>query len=197
MLTLTGTASVADYQTALRSVTYSDPNGTNPTTGPRTISFQVDDGASSNNLSNVVSRTVQVNPNPPPTAGNVSASTDKHTAIDINVLSSASDPDGDTLTVASVNTTGTQGLGQHQCCTGRSTTTPTASSTTSQRARQPPTRSPTQVTDGYHNSQQRHRDGHDQRRQRPPGALERRDHAAELPALRIPAVAVTNTLTHQ
>ena len=109
VLTLTGPASVADYQAALRSVTYSDPNGTNPTTGPRTLSFQVNDGAASNNLSNTASRTVQVNPNPPPAAGNVSASTDKHTAIDINVLSSDSDPDGDTLTVTSVNTTGTLG----------------------------------------------------------------------------------------
>ena len=110
VLTLTGTSSVANYQAALRSVTFSDPNGTNPTTGPRTISFQVDDGASLNHLSNVVSRDVQVNPNSPPTAGDVSASTDKKTAIDIDVLASASDPDGDTLTVASVNTTGTKGL---------------------------------------------------------------------------------------
>ena len=52
VLTLTGASSVADYQAALRSVTYTDSNGTNPTTGPRTISFQVDDGASSNHLSN-------------------------------------------------------------------------------------------------------------------------------------------------
>jgi VCBS repeat-containing protein len=109
VLTLTGTDPVAGYQAALRSVIYSDANGTNPTTGPRTISFQVDDGASSNNLSNVASRTVQVNPNAPPVAGNVTASTDKHTAIDINVLSSASDPDGDVVSVASVNTTGTLG----------------------------------------------------------------------------------------
>jgi VCBS repeat-containing protein len=109
VLSLTGTASVAGYQAALRSVTYSDPNGTNPTTGPRTIAFEVDDGASSNNLSNVVSRTVQVNPNAPPVAGNVSASTDKHTAIDVNVLASASDPDGDPVTLTAVDTSGTLG----------------------------------------------------------------------------------------
>ena len=109
MLRLTGTASVANYQAALRSVTYSDPNGTNPTTGPRTVAFEVDDGASSNNLSNVVSRTVSVAPNSPPVAGDVGASTDKHTAIDINVLASASDPDGDPVTLTGVNTTGTSG----------------------------------------------------------------------------------------
>ncbi|HYK33489.1 MAG TPA: tandem-95 repeat protein [Streptosporangiaceae bacterium] len=109
VLTLSGTATVADYQTALRSVTFSDSNGASPTTGNRVISFQVDDGLSSNNLSNVASRTVDVEPNSPPVAGNVSASTDKHTAIDINVLASASDPDGDTVTTTAVDTTGTKG----------------------------------------------------------------------------------------
>ena len=109
VLSLAGTTSVANYQAALRSVTYSDPNGTSPTTGPRTVAFKVDDGASSNNLSNVVSRTVSVAPNSPPVAGNVGASTDKHTAIDINVLASASDPDGDPVTLTGVNTTGTAG----------------------------------------------------------------------------------------
>jgi VCBS repeat-containing protein len=109
VLTLTGTASVADYQTALRSVTYTDPDGSNPTTGDRSISFQVDDGRASNNLSNSVSRTVNVAPNPPPTAGDVSVSTGYQTAIDINVLASASDTDGDTVHVASVDTSGTTG----------------------------------------------------------------------------------------
>lgn len=73
------------------------------------ISLQVNDGSGSHNFSNVVSRLIDVSPNTPPTAADVSASTDKNTAIDINVLSSATDPDGDTLTVASVNSTGTKG----------------------------------------------------------------------------------------
>jgi VCBS repeat-containing protein len=109
VLTLTGTASVADYQAALRSVTYGDSNGKTPSTGSRTISFQVNDGLASANLSNVVSRTISVNPNSPPTAGSVTAATDKNTAIDINVLSAASDPDGDTVTLTSVGTAGTKG----------------------------------------------------------------------------------------
>jgi VCBS repeat-containing protein len=107
-LTLTGVASLADYQTALRSITYSDSDALGAS-GERTVSFGVDDGAVSNNLSNVVSRTIDVSPNSPPIAADVSASTDKNTAIDIDVLSSAADPDGDTLTVASVNTAGTLG----------------------------------------------------------------------------------------
>jgi VCBS repeat-containing protein len=108
VLTLTGTASLANYQAALRSVTYKDSNALTAA-GTRTISFQVNDGFSANNLSNTVSRTVAVATNTPPTCSNVSASTDKNTAIDITVLSSCSDPDGDTLTVASVDTTGTKG----------------------------------------------------------------------------------------
>ncbi len=109
VLTLTGTSTRADYQAALRSVTYSDPDGASPTTGTRTISFQVTTGKPMNQLSNVVSRNVMVGPNSPPTAGDVTASTDKNTAIDINVLSSASDPDGDTLSTAAVGTAGTKG----------------------------------------------------------------------------------------
>ncbi len=109
VLILTGTASLADYQAALQSVTFADSNGLSATAGNRTISFQVDDGSSGNNLSNTVSRTVDVMPNSPPVAVNAVASTGKHTAIDINVLSGASDPDGDPLTVTSLNTTGTLG----------------------------------------------------------------------------------------
>ena len=44
VLTLTGTATLANYQTALRSVTYSNSSD-NPSTATRTISFQVNDGA--------------------------------------------------------------------------------------------------------------------------------------------------------
>jgi uncharacterized delta-60 repeat protein len=44
-LTLTGTASVADYQTALRSITYQN-SSEQPNTGNRTINFTVSDGVS-------------------------------------------------------------------------------------------------------------------------------------------------------
>jgi VCBS repeat-containing protein len=108
-LTLSGTASLASYQAALRSVTYRDSNGVSAVAGTRVVSFQVNDGSALNNLSNVVARTIDVMPNTPPVAKNVSASTDKHTAININVLASDSDPDGDPLTVTAVNTTGTVG----------------------------------------------------------------------------------------
>jgi VCBS repeat-containing protein len=59
VLTLSGTASLAAYQTALRSVTYANDNSFSPT-GARTISFQVDDGQRANSQSNVVSRTIEI-----------------------------------------------------------------------------------------------------------------------------------------
>ena len=64
MLTLTGTATPADYQTALRSVTYRNTSD-NPSTLTRTISFQVRDGATPANLSNVQS--ARRSPSPPST----------------------------------------------------------------------------------------------------------------------------------
>jgi hypothetical protein len=45
VLTLTGTATVAEYQVAIRSVQFENTNGDDPTGGPRTISFVVTDGS--------------------------------------------------------------------------------------------------------------------------------------------------------
>ena len=59
VLTLTGSASVANYQAALRAVTYRNSND-NPAVAGRTIAFQVNDGASTSNLSTVVTRLVTI-----------------------------------------------------------------------------------------------------------------------------------------
>ncbi len=56
VLTLTGTASLAVYQQALRSVTYLN-SSSNPSTLSRTVQFSVSDGSSSSNLA---PRTIQV-----------------------------------------------------------------------------------------------------------------------------------------
>ncbi|MBF0273065.1 MAG: DUF4347 domain-containing protein, partial [Magnetococcales bacterium] len=45
-LTLTGTATKAQYQTALRSITYQNTNGDNPNTATRTVTFTITDGNS-------------------------------------------------------------------------------------------------------------------------------------------------------
>jgi hypothetical protein len=54
-MTLTGSSSVANYQSALRSVQYQNTNNSNPSTDPRTISFTVNDGTAP---SNTVSRNI-------------------------------------------------------------------------------------------------------------------------------------------
>jgi hypothetical protein len=59
VLTLSGTASVAHYQAALRSVEYRNTSD-NPSTDTRTVSFQVNDGGAVANLSNTVTRDVAV-----------------------------------------------------------------------------------------------------------------------------------------
>jgi hypothetical protein len=59
VLTLSGSASVADYESVLRSVTYENTSD-DPSTADRTITFQVDDGAASDNLSDPVTRDISV-----------------------------------------------------------------------------------------------------------------------------------------
>jgi hypothetical protein len=57
VLQLSGNASLANYQTALRAVKYSN-TAASPSTVTRTIAFVANDGAASNNFSTAVSRTV-------------------------------------------------------------------------------------------------------------------------------------------
>ena len=56
-MTLTGPSSVANYQAALRSITYVNTNNDNPSTASRTISFRVNDGTAN---SSEVSRSVTI-----------------------------------------------------------------------------------------------------------------------------------------
>jgi len=59
VLSLSGTATQAQYQTALRSVTYSNSSDS-PSTADRTINFTVDDGSGQFNLSNTVQSKIVV-----------------------------------------------------------------------------------------------------------------------------------------
>ena len=104
ILTLSGNAPLADYQAALRNVAYQNPSQS-VTEGSRVLSFQVDDGSQSANLSTVVSTTIDVeNPPPPantppvPTTTQISATEDGGGS---GVLA-ASDADGDPLSFALV-----------------------------------------------------------------------------------------------
>ena len=60
-LTLTGVATLAAYETALRSVAYANTSDA-PTGGNRTIAFQVDDGGATDNLSTPVNAQVTIVP---------------------------------------------------------------------------------------------------------------------------------------
>src|SRR5262249_49163060 len=67
---LTGPGTPAQFQAALRAVTYRNTSD-NPSTAGRTVSFQVNDGAAANNLSNTATRTITVTAvNDPPTVAN-------------------------------------------------------------------------------------------------------------------------------
>ncbi|MHC5761790.1 beta strand repeat-containing protein [Nostoc sp.] len=93
VLTLTGSSTVANYQTALRSVTYSNSSD-NPSLTPRTISFIVNDGTAN---STAVTRNINITAvNDAPVAVNDSITTNKNTPIIISattLLSNDTDVD--------------------------------------------------------------------------------------------------------
>lgn len=105
ILTLTGSDTVADYQAALRAVTYHTND--NPNSSVRTVSFTANDGT---NDSNVETRTINVTPvnNPPVMSGvettplQVSAN-GSATAITSTLL--VTDADNNNLTGATVKIT--------------------------------------------------------------------------------------------
>ncbi|HVK07937.1 MAG TPA: tandem-95 repeat protein [Gemmataceae bacterium] len=100
VLTLSGTATPAAYQTALRSITYSNPSD-NPSTSTRTFVFQVRDTAG--NLSPTVSRNMSVTAvNDPPAADDDGYATNEDVVLTIGpaagVLNGDTDVDTATLT---------------------------------------------------------------------------------------------------
>nr|MDZ8286610.1 hypothetical protein [Nostoc sp. ChiSLP01] len=105
VLTLTGSATVADYQTALRSITYQN-NSDNPTTATRTISFVVNDGSLN---SSTVTRNINitaVNDAPAITPTNTPLAyieNDAATAIDSGL--SVTDGDSSNLSGATISIT--------------------------------------------------------------------------------------------
>jgi hypothetical protein len=105
VLTLSGSASNANYETALQSVTYSNSSD-NPSTADRTVSFQADDGAAANNLSNVATRDITVGPaNDAPvvtTSGGSTAYTEGGSAPAIDNALTVSDIDDTNLESAQV-----------------------------------------------------------------------------------------------
>ena len=107
VLTLTGSDTVANYQAALRSVTYNNTSGS-PSTLQRTITWQVDDGAGVNNLSAPVTSTINVvstNDAPVLANGSTITYTENDPATVINSVITVSDSDSANLTGATVQIT--------------------------------------------------------------------------------------------
>jgi hypothetical protein len=100
VLTLTGSATLADYQTALQSITFDNLTNDNPTdfgaSLSRTILWLVDDGTA---LSDVSSTTINITAqNDSPVLTNVgpSVATDEQTAVMLDADATVSDVDLDT-----------------------------------------------------------------------------------------------------
>jgi large repetitive protein len=79
VLTLSGSDTVANYQTALRSVTFDNLSNDDPTrtSATRTITWQVDDGSASSHLSNTPTSTITITPvNDAPIVSNINTTDD-------------------------------------------------------------------------------------------------------------------------
>jgi trimeric autotransporter adhesin len=97
---------VADYQTALQSVTYENTSD-NPSTDTRTVTFQVDDGGATDNLSNSVTRDISVTPSNDAPVVTTSGGSTSYTAGDttgaaVDAAVAASDVDDTNLESAQV-----------------------------------------------------------------------------------------------
>jgi hypothetical protein len=107
-LTLAGSDSVANYQTALRNVKYANASDS-PSTAARTITWRVDDGSAQSNLSNQPTSTVNVTPvddAPFVTAGNTLLYTENDAPAAASSALTVTDVDSTTLSGATVQVTG-------------------------------------------------------------------------------------------
>lgn len=106
-LTLSGSATVAQYQAALRSIQYRNINTSNPSATQRVVTFRVNDGAASSNVSNSVVSNADVTPtNDAPTAVSGGASptfTEGGSAIVIDSALAVGDVDSANLASATVS----------------------------------------------------------------------------------------------
>jgi large repetitive protein len=105
VLTLTGSSSVANYQTALRSITYTN-SSLNPDASPRTLNISVTDGTAT---SNVATRSIQltvVNNAPVVTSGGTLAYAENAGAVAIDAGITVTDADSATLSSATIAISG-------------------------------------------------------------------------------------------
>lgn len=101
-LTLTGDASAAAYEAALRDVRFDNDDDT-PSTAARTVAFQVDDGDPVSGASNVATRgvTVAAADDPPVAVADAATLAEDAPATALPVLANDTDAEGDARTIAS------------------------------------------------------------------------------------------------
>src|SRR5260221_211495 len=106
VLILTGSATVANYQAALRSVTYANAS-TNPSTLTRTVSVVANDGTANSNTATRAITVAAVN-NPPVVAmtGSALAFTEGNSATIVDAGLTVTDPDSTNLASATISITG-------------------------------------------------------------------------------------------
>jgi hypothetical protein len=103
-LALTGTATVASYQAALRGVSYANVSDT-PATAPRTVRFTVNDGEAANNTASATRDLVVTAVNDAPVAVDDTASTEENVTAEIPdsaLLANDTDAERDFLVVSAV-----------------------------------------------------------------------------------------------
>jgi hypothetical protein len=112
VLTLSGTTTVANYQAALRSVTYANTSES-PSTAVRTVSFVVNDGALSSTAATRTVTVAAVNdaPTVTTTAGSL-AYTENDAATSVDAGLTVGDVDSAALTGATVTISGNYASGQ-------------------------------------------------------------------------------------
>jgi large repetitive protein len=110
-LTLTGSSSVANYQTALASVTYVD-NSDNPSGAPRTVTFIANDGAANSTPVTDTINVTPVNDAPVVTAGHTLNYTENQAATAFDPALAVTDVDSANLASATVQITGNYANGQ-------------------------------------------------------------------------------------
>jgi len=101
-LTLTGSATLAEYQEALRGVTYENTNALNPTSGSRTISFQVNDGTDTSTPATSTVTVTSVNDLPVVSPDPLRSFTEGDAALAVAPNLTLSDNDSTTMTGATV-----------------------------------------------------------------------------------------------
>src|SRR5260221_447179 len=106
VLALTGSATVANYQIALRSVTYANAS-TNPSTAARTVSVVANDGTANSNTATRAITVAAVN-NPPVVTmtGSALAFTEGNSATIVDAGLTVTDPDSTNLASATMSITG-------------------------------------------------------------------------------------------